>query len=416
MPSLSRSAPRGSVALTTVLLLSAPAVPAAEARKRPGRFKVGPLYLTPRLELKNAGVDSNVFQTRTGRIPDTAVVLSPALDGVLPVGRRVRLTGSGHLDLNYFRRRGSERSVDFGGDGRAELDLGPFTFYGEGGGRQAKQRFSIDLDERVLHREKWAILGAKLHLTRKISATAAGTGQVFTFHNFDLGGRSIKDILDRNTFTGTLQARYALTRRTTLLLSAEEIEDRFLSRINFARRARSVRYLGGFELGRRALVSGQVLAGFRQFPAVTSQVAAPYRGPALAIDASIPLFRFGRLNGMAQRDVFFSAARFRVPGDVLRNSYVASRYGGEAVFQLPFDLIGTGLVRYEQNKYALPFLRGGIPVRRVDHFWAVGGSLLRRFGDSVRIGGSLTFERRSSAFDEQSFDRLVYGIRAAVAP
>ena len=73
-------------------MLTAGTLPAAAAerqKKRPGRFRVGPVYLTPKLALRNAGVDTNVFNQRTGEISDTTVVLSPILEGALPVGRRL---------------------------------------------------------------------------------------------------------------------------------------------------------------------------------------------------------------------------------------------------------------------------------------------------------------------------------------
>src|SRR6185436_1855716 len=73
-----------------------------EKKKRPGRFRVGPLYLTPKLQLKNAGVDTNVFNQRTDEIADTSAVLSPATLIAWPIGRRIRLTGETHVDLNYF--------------------------------------------------------------------------------------------------------------------------------------------------------------------------------------------------------------------------------------------------------------------------------------------------------------------------
>src|SRR6058998_1365016 len=134
------------VALATLMLTTGALLAGAaeKQKKHPGRFRVGPVYLTPKLALKNAGVDTNVFNQRTGEIPDTSIILSPTLLAALPVGRRLRLTGEGHVDFNYFRRQSSERSTDFGGEGRAELDFGRFTFFGGGGGGQSRQRFSLD--------------------------------------------------------------------------------------------------------------------------------------------------------------------------------------------------------------------------------------------------------------------------------
>src|SRR5687768_641890 len=47
-----------AAALPTARLHAAP-----PDEERPGRFKLGPLYLTPSFELKNAGVDTNAQNT-----------------------------------------------------------------------------------------------------------------------------------------------------------------------------------------------------------------------------------------------------------------------------------------------------------------------------------------------------------------
>lgn len=53
--------------------------PFADKDKK-GRFHVGPLALTPRLELRNAGVDTNVFVTPSDPTRDTAIVLRASTD------------------------------------------------------------------------------------------------------------------------------------------------------------------------------------------------------------------------------------------------------------------------------------------------------------------------------------------------
>ena len=48
--------------------------------------------------------------------------------------------GEGWLDWSYFRSLSTERSTDPGGEGRIEVDLGPFTLTGGGGAFQALRR------------------------------------------------------------------------------------------------------------------------------------------------------------------------------------------------------------------------------------------------------------------------------------
>lgn len=390
-----------------------PVAPRPAAPKKPlGVFKLGPVYFTPKLELKNAGVNTNLYNSQTGAIPDTSIVLSPSVSGALPVGRRLRLTGKGYLDFNYFHNYQSERSIDGAGEGRAEVDVGRFTLFGGGGGGQWKQRFSIDLDERLLRQEKWATTGFLLKVRRKISVTLSGTGRVYEYEPSQVSGTSVQRALDRNELTATAQLRYTLTSQTTLLASADAIEDRFLKQLVEPRITRSYRYLGGFEFGERAFINGKILAGFREIP--SGQRTAPYRGPALSVSASLPLLRLGRFTGLADRDVFYSVGGAGI--ELVRNSYVSTTLRGEASFELPFRLIGIGFFGLQEAKYLLPYRSGNTFSPRVEHLWTSGGSILRRIGTTIRVGGTIAWERRVSTVPGSSYEGLRYGVQATVAP
>ncbi|PYQ04524.1 MAG: hypothetical protein DMF82_10425 [Acidobacteria bacterium] len=386
-----------------------------EKKKRPGRFRVGPVYLTPKLQLKNAGVDTNVFNQRTGEVPDNSVVLSPTMLAAWPVGRRLRLTGESHVDLNYFRRQTNERSTDFGGEGRAEVDIGPFTLFGAGGGGQSRQRFSIDLDQRVLRHERWGSTGFTVTPTRRVSATVLGTGRVYEYANLLVDGVNVKENLDRNELTATAQLRYALTSRTTLVGSADAIEDRFLQQPRAASRlSRSYRYMGGFEFGEKALFRGRLLAGIREFPASPS--APSYQGPALATSLSLPLLHFGVGTVLAERDIYFALTPTTLGTERLRNTYVSTRFGGEAMVNLPLALFARANFNFEEAKYLLPYQLGTMLAPRVDHLWTAGASLLRAFRAGIRIGGTIQWGRRVSSFPDFSYQGLRYGVQAELVP
>jgi len=416
---LRRTSPWPVLLLAFGIAAAPPSTRAAERvedSKRPGRYKVGPVYLTPSVELRRAGVDTNVNAVQARAIPDASLAVRPALAGALHVGRRLRLTGDGYLDLNYYRRLQTERSTDFGGEGRAELDLGSFTLFGGGGGLQAKQRFSIDFDQRILHQQKWAVAGVEVGLTRRLSATLSGTGRIHRFGDTLAGDGSVNEALDRNEFTTGVQGRFALTRQTGFLASAEGIEDRFLRPSGAGpRQVRSFRYLGGLDFGRRAIVNGKVLAGLREFPG-TRGGAPAYRGPALAVSASAPLARFGRLVLEVERDVFYSAVLVETPVDRLRNSYVSNRFRAQASVGLPFDLIGRGWFGLERARYLLPYRQGDAFLRRVDVLWSSGGAVLRLFGDSTRVGVAVDWTRHLSNVPGAPYDALRYGLQAQFTP
>ena len=412
-----------SALVGTALLLALGAAPAGseEPRVRPGKYRVGPFWLTPRVQLKDAGVDTNVFQTRDQPTRDAVAVVRPRVDGSMEVGRRLRATGFGYLDLNYYRRQGEESSTDFYGEGDATLDLGPFVLLGGGGGGQFSQRFSIDVDERLPRQEQHGYAGLRWQPSRRVSATATGRGEVFTFAPGTLRlGSSIKEAMDRNTLTAALELRYALTSKTTAVVIGEEQEDRFFSQPLDVppRQRRSRRYLAGFELGARAAVSGRLLGGLRDYPGTLADGSPSYRGPVLVADLTLPVGERVRLRGLAERDVRYASSLVAIDALRYRNAFVGARYEAEALVDLPLRLVALASAGYEDARYLLPYPYPDATrlADRRDHRYTAGAGLSRRFGDSVRIGGHVSWARRVSTLPLFSYEGLRYGLDAEVLP
>jgi hypothetical protein len=324
------------------------------------------------------------------------------------------------LETNYYQRQDDQRSTDFYGEGRAELDLGPFTLFGGGGGGQFTQRFSIDVDERLKRQEKQGTLGATWRLTSRLSATAQGRREIVTFApgRFRLGG-DVKEAMDRDTLAGTGQLRFALTSRTSLVASAEALQDRFFSQPRGGPRLRdSYRFLGGLELSPRAVFSGKLLAGVREFPGTLAQGSPPYRGPIVSADVTIPLRPRARLHGIAERDVLYASSVVEIGQVRYRNAFVLTRYQGEALMDLPWGLLGLASAGFEQSRYLLPYPypNPSTLADRMDHRYTAGFSLVRRFGQSLRLGGHLSWARRVSSLPLFSYEGLRYGLTAEIVP
>ncbi len=73
---------------------------------RPGRFRVGRVFLTPYFTIGQIGVDANVFFTQTGTVRDVTASGGPGLKMVLPLGRSLTLTADGSLNYLWFARAG----------------------------------------------------------------------------------------------------------------------------------------------------------------------------------------------------------------------------------------------------------------------------------------------------------------------
>ena len=383
------------------------------------RFRAGPLRFTPKLELRNAGRDSNVLLDPTNPLADTSILVRATVDGFVPVRRRARLFGEGWLDMSYYRGVSSESSTDPGGQGRAEVDLGPFTLTGGGGALQARQLYSIDIDQRILRQERWVNGGAEWRLSRRFVASGGAEQRSYRYDPSVGGlGGSLRTAatLNRNNVTGTLAARFKLTSMTTAIATGDVIDDQFQLSAPGLDTTRSYRYMAGVELGEKAFVSGRFLAGMRDFPTSSAGSLPSYRGPAFTGQLTLPLFNRLRLAATLLRDVYVSAQAVRTAEDRARNTYILTSLQGSADIDLPLELVGRASVGYSDANYLLPALVGGVPFPRVEHLYSVGGSLLRRFSDSVRVGGTVTYYRRLSTIPGNSYERWVYGVSAEIVP
>jgi hypothetical protein len=410
-----------AAAATALSLFAATSATAQYNKTEPPktRFRIGPLRFNPKLELRNAGRDSNTTLDPTNPLADTSIVVRASALGFVPAGRRVRLFGEGWLDWSYYRRYSTERSTDPGGEGRAEVDLGPFTLTGGGGALQARQLYSIDIDQRILRQERWVMGGAEWRLTRRFLLSGGAERRAYRFDpsaRTASGNLNAAASLNRNNTTGTLAARYKLTSMTTAVASGDVIQDEFQLSAPGLGTTRSYRYLAGVELGEKALISGRFLAGLRDFPASSRGSLPSYRGPAYTAELALPLFNRMRLVGTLQRDVFVSSTAVSTAEERARNTYTLTSLQGSADLDLPLGFLGRASVGYSEASYLLPTSLGGLLFPRVEHLYTAGGSLLRRFSDSVRIGGTATYYRRVSTIPGNSYERWVYGVSAEIVP
>jgi hypothetical protein len=203
---------------------------------------------------------------------------------------------------------------------------------------------------------------------------------------------------------------------TVAVASADVIEDEFAVAAPGLGTTRSFRYLGGLQFGEKALLTGRVLAGLREFPAASSGSLPSYRGPALLAEVVLPVRQTGRLVGRVQREVYVSSTPVLTAAERGRNAYILTALHGTAEMGLPLDFLGRLTAGFDEAEYLLPATVSGVPFPRVDHLYSVGGSLLRRFSESLRIGGVVTYYRRVSTIPGQSYERWVYGVSAELVP
>lgn len=412
---MARGASWPAVAAVLSLLFATPLHAQAAGSQRPGRFHVGPFWLTPRIVLRNAGIDDNVFNDAGAGTSDRQAVLTPSLDVQVPVSRRLRLSGTGALGLNYFQREDSERSTDLTGTARAEVDVGPFTVFGLLGRGRAKQRFSVEIDERLDRTTSSYGGGLSFKPSRRFTLTGQSVHHTLGFEDgAQVGGDSVQAALDRESTTTSGALSYALTPRTNLVFSADVIDERFTAQAaGAAAEARSYRYLGGFTFNTGALLRGGVRVGLRDFPEDPDQTVPAYDGLSLAVDTGLPLGEHARLALVATRDVSYAVTRAPGPDGPRRNSFTSFVYGGTLDLELPLSLLARGGLSFEQADYVLPYAGN---VDRRDDVRIYNVALFRAFGRSLRVGGNVEWARRTSNLPGSGYRRRSYGLTAEYTP
>lgn len=399
------------LAVLVIVGALAPTAATTAERSKYGKIRFGPVYITPNLTVL-AGVDNNVYNSPTG-VADESVRITPSLTVVLPVTSHARLKGVGGVVPNYFHKESSERHIDAFGGGSAEVDIGPLSFSAGAGRARYRQRFSLEIDERILRHESNKSVGASLRIARRISASASQTSLTFTFDpTAVLHGEPIGLILDRDTVTRRFEIALPITRKTSLAPFLDLVEDRFLrSPSGVPARVPSQRYGVAVEFGELAFIVGNVTVGVRHYGA--SEGVPPYDGLFLDVSAGMPFVLKTRLQLSSHRDVTYSA--LRPVGAAVRTTYVSSTHRAEILYELPWRLHGRSFVGYSEASYLQPSdseVTSAPPSR--DHAWLVGGALLRRLGDHVSVGAIVQRENRAGALTARTYVGTVYGLTGEV--
>jgi hypothetical protein len=398
--------------LLAAMLLTASAAGTARAQERQkyGKLRFGPLYLTPGLGV-TAGVDNNVYNDPAGTA-DRALTVLPTLTAVLPLTRHARLRGTGGVAPYYFYKEASQRHTDVFGTAVAEVDVSLLTLYAGVGGGRYRERFSLEIDERLLRRESSSLFGATVRARKRVSLSASQRSVRSTFDPAaSVEGEPVSTSLDRDTVTRRLEVRIPLTRKTTLLPFVEAVEDRFLHELDRAAPpVGSQRYGAALSFSELAFVNGSVAAGVRHFGG--HDAVAPYDGLFLAADASMPFVLGTRLELVGSRDVNYSAIP-TASASFVRSTYVNTLYRAQIFTDLPLKLQGRARVAYGEANYLVP-TEEDLSLHRRDHAWTFGGTLLRRLGAHVSFGGAVDRTNRVSPVEGHTYQGVRYGVTGEV--
>ena len=397
------------------VLLVALAVPAAAAEqtswssavddvRESARVHAGPFYATPTLQVKNVGVDGNVFNAAGDPRSDFTFTVAPKADLWVPVARRALVQAAVATDLVWYATYSAERSIDPQLNLRGELYLQRLMLFGEGAYLNTRQRPNHEIDLRSRHLEDGLTAGVGLRLTPKFSIEVAGR-QTRTRYDADatFDGTSLQRTLNRDSEELEITGRHRLTSLTSIGVRGDIVHDTFM--YSPLRDSRSYRVMPGVEFKPRALVNGSAYVGYRKFTPTAPRAVQQFSGLVADLGLSYTLLGATTFGVSYRRDLTYSYEElqpFFVDGSV--GASVRRAIGRR------FD----ALVSMDRHGYAYHDMTiGDQPVAdppRIDVTWNYAASIGYRINRNGHVGFGVAYWQRESTTESfRDYDNLRIG-------
>jgi hypothetical protein len=394
---------RTCIAPLTLLLCLAGVDASAQERLDPAasaRFRLGPVGFTPVIELRNVGVDSNVFNEPAAGEPqsDFTATLAPGIKSWLRVGR-ARLSAEQRVGLVYFQRFDSQRSVNADGLYRLEVPLARVTPYVSHTLLYTRDRPGFEIDVRARRTESTVAAGADVEVGSRLStgiAVRRGRHEYSAHETFQ--GAYLRELLNRDFESIELVVRHKATPLTTLVLLGESRRERFDE--SPVRDVDSVRIMPGVEFDQFAIISGKGFVGFRRMDFRSPDVP-DFAGLVASGDLGYRLLGTTRFDLNLLRDIAYS---YQV--DEPYYVQTGATLSVTQVVKAGWDVVG----RVGRQRLAYERRAGAVVVGdRVDGVWIVGGGAGYRFSQGLRLGINVDSYRRRSDSARREYDGLLVG-------
>lgn len=357
-----------------------------EARK--AKLKLNGVYMTPTLQVKELGVDSNVFNLNGRQTPDFTTTLSPGVDLALPLDHRVLITSHVDGDFVYFAHFADQRSISPNVSLRAKGFLHRITLSAEGNYLNSRQRLNQEIDARARRTDKNVKAGIEARILPKLSLNVFGqTGRTEYADEQFFRDVNLGQSLTENFRSVTGSINYRATPLTTFVLRSEAQEDRFL--FSPFKSSDSYRVMPGVEFKPRALISGSAYVGFRHV-SPQSALVPRFSGAVAALSLRYSLHSATAFTVTVERDAQFSYQE-------TEPYYVNTAVGLLVRRQLvgPFDAT-VGVGRYNYAYQGLLVLGVNPDAARVDITYNYSGDVGYRLGRKGRLGVGVSYWTRAS--------------------
>ncbi len=240
------------------------------------RIKMGPIFFNPIFNLKNVGIDTNVFNTTQFPVRDITGTVAMHSAGGVHFGNAFVFQITQETDYVWYRRYVSERSIDGSLNFKLELRTRPFHPWIIVDQTKSHDREGYEIDARAGRQIPSVDLGSDFHFGTRIGATAAvHTSQTTYSPGEEFNGIDLPTVLNEKSQSARASGRYELTDLTSILVGSEFSRDRF--EVTHDRDSDSRYYFIGIETKKDAIVSGSGTLGYQTQTHVEAGVP-DYRG------------------------------------------------------------------------------------------------------------------------------------------
>lgn len=364
------------------------------------RIHIGPIALQPRIEIREMGVNSNVFNDAEGPREDFVVAVRPSADARMRFGG-VRLLYRSWTDAVYYRKHREERALNNFGELRAELRFPRVVPYFLTNGLSTQERPNAEIDLRADRAERTIEYGTHVALLSRTGVHASvRQNRIRYAPNQLVDGEDLATQLNARDRTVQGALRVALTPFTTVSLTAARESSTF--ELSPDRNSRSVRFGPQLDFDPAGVITGSALIGFREFTPADPDIP-PYRGMIARTSVAVTLPET-RVALRLSRDVSYSYSD--------AEPYYLTTGGG---ITLNRRVVGAVDVQLQGSRDNLNYRRrlsgaGAEIAAGADTVQIVSAGLGYRLPSAARIGLVFELTARDARRKQRSFERRrIYG-------
>ncbi len=230
----------------------------------------GPLYWKPRIRLKDAGYDNNLYNTNQEQVGSFTATLAPGIDLFMPIGNRNMLWVEEDLDIVFYEK--NPPGIYLNNDGAFGYDLYLKRIHLALGDRYTTrlQRPNDEIDARVRRNNNLISGELLLEISPRVEAGLTHDSDKISYDDpseVEPGAPdSIALVLDRTERRNGLLMHYAALPRTTFLIRVRHTDYDFKDPAS-TRESSELRYLLGAEFDPTGIINGELEVGYSSFTA-----------------------------------------------------------------------------------------------------------------------------------------------------